>query len=173
MQTPFVYVAIATFIFFIALGFLEENALGKKVLVTKGFGMVGKEGIENMDAGSGSGTGSGSGSGTGSGSSSEDEETYKPYGNNPAILAQQNAGNISVLHRRLEELDAMQKQIATLQNNVKQNSNSITQLTKLAGHQVVGNMKRSASASGNTDTPMNVPSMKSLGMSTKMPTTSI
>ena len=163
MQTPFVYVAIATFIFFIALGFLEENALGKKVLVTKGFGMAGKEGIENMDAGSGSGSGSGS--------SSEDEETYKPYGNNPAILAQQNAGNISVLHRRLEELDAMQKQIATLQNNVKQNSNSITQLTKLAGHQVVGNMKRSASASGNTDTPMNVPSMKSLGMSTKMPTT--
>ena len=159
MQTPFVYVAIATFIFFIALGFLEENALGKKVLVTKGFGMAGKEGIENMDAGSGSG------------SSSEDEETYKPYGNNPAILAQQNAGNISVLHRRLEELDAMQKQIATLQNNVKQNSNSITQLTKLAGHHVVGNMKRSASASGNTDTPMNVPSMKSLGMSTKMPTT--
>lgn len=155
MQTPFVYVAIATFIFFIALGFLEENALGKKVLVTKGFGMAGKEGIENMDAGSGS----------------EDEETYKPYGNNPAILAQQNAGNISVLHRRLEELDAMQKQIATLQNNVKQNSNSITQLTKLAGHQVVGNMKRSASASGNTDTPMNLPSMKSLGMSTKIPTT--
>jgi hypothetical protein len=154
MQTPFVYVAIATFIFFIALGFLEENALGKKVIVTKGFGMAGKEGIENMDAGS------------------EDEETYKPYGNNPAILAQQNAGNISVLHRRLEELDAMQKQIATLQNNVKQNSNSITQLTKLAGHQVVGNMKRSASASGSTDTPMNVPSMKSLGMSTKMPTTS-
>ena len=163
MQPPFVYVAIATFIFFIALGFLEENALGKKVLVTKGFGMAGKEGIENMDAGSGSGSGSGS--------SSEDEETYKPYGNNPAILAQQNAGNISVLHRRLEELDAMQKQIATLQNNVKQNSNSITQLTKLAGHQVVGNMKRSASASGNTDTPMNVPSMKSLGMSTKMPAT--
>ena len=157
MQTPFVYVAIATFILFIALGFLEENALGKKVLVTKGFGMAGKEGIENMDAGSGS--------------SSEDEETYKPYGNNPAILAQQNAGNISVLHRRLEELDAMQKQIATLQNNVKQNSNSITQLTKLAGHQVVGNMKRSASASGSTDTPMNVPSMKSLGMSTKMPST--
>ena len=163
MQTPFVYVAIATFIFFIALGFLEENALGKKVLVTKGFGMAGKEGIENMDAGSGSG----------SGSSSEDEETYKPYGNNPAILAQQNAGNISVLHRRLEELDAMQKQIATLQNNVKQNSNSITQLTKLAGHQVVGNMKRSASASGSTNTPMNVPSMKSLGMSTKMPSTSM
>ena len=153
MQTPFVYVAIATFIFFIALGFLEENSLGKKVLVTKGFGMAGKEGIENMDAGSGSG------------SELESGETFQPYGNNPAILAQQNAGNISVLHRRLEELDAMQKQIASLQNNVKQNSNSITQLTKLAGHQVVGNMKRSASASGDTNTPLNIPSMKSLGMS--------
>lgn len=57
---------------------------------------------------------------------------YKPYNtndpNNALILAQQNAGNISVLHQQMIELNGLNQQVQDLSGNVTTLQEQVTNL---------------------------------------------
>ena len=59
-------------------------------------------------------------------------QQYQPYNtndpNNALILAQQNAGNISVLKQQLDELDGLNKEVQDISGNVIELQGQVTKL---------------------------------------------
>lgn len=59
-------------------------------------------------------------------------DSYKPYDNNIAILAQQNAGNIQVLKGQIDDLNGLKSDVSTMQQSI---SSMQTQLDGLVQQQ--------------------------------------
>ena len=56
------------------------------------------------------------------------DEEYKPYDNDPMILAQQNAGNIIVIKGQLDDMIGLKQQIQDLSSNVIGLQSQVTSL---------------------------------------------
>ena len=57
-----------------------------------------------------------------------DGEEYKPYDNDPMILAQQNAGNIIVIKGQLDDMLGLKQQVQDLSSNVISLQSQVTSL---------------------------------------------
>lgn len=62
----------------------------------------------------------------------ENPPEYQPYdtANNPMILAQQNAGNIEVLKKRVDDLNGMKQSIDDLTQNVSKLNDEVGQISQ-------------------------------------------
>ena len=83
--------------------------------------------------------------------------TYQPYDtnnpNNALILAQQNAGNISVLKSQLDDLNGLNKEVQDISGNVVTLQNQVTQLVtaqKQYADQMTGGSAPNVSGTGST-----------------------
>jgi predicted PurR-regulated permease PerM len=56
------------------------------------------------------------------------DEEYKPYDNDPMILAQQNAGNIIVIKGQLDDMLGLKQQVQDLSSNVISLQSQVTSL---------------------------------------------
>ena len=58
------------------------------------------------------------------------DSEYKPYGKDPMILAQQNAGNISVLKKQVDELSGLNQLFQDLSGNYSGLQSQVNSLVK-------------------------------------------
>lgn len=66
-----------------------------------------------------------------------DSPTYQPYsGKDPMVLAQKNAANIQYLQGRLKELQGLEKNFNSLQDEVTKNKEAINNMSKIAVHHI-------------------------------------
>jgi len=86
----------------------------------------------------------------------ENVPTYQPYDlnnpNNALILAQQNAGNIDVLKKQIDEIQGMKKEVIDMSLNlisVNQQIQGLIQQQQQAATQLVGNTPLSISGTSS------------------------
>ena len=60
----------------------------------------------------------------------EGNTNYKPYGSDPMILAQQNAGNIDVLKREIDDLTGLKQEFQDLSSNYSGLQSQVNSLVK-------------------------------------------
>jgi hypothetical protein len=91
----------------------------------------------------------------------ENPPEYQPYdtANNPMILAQQNAGNIEVLKKRVDDLNGMKQSIDDLTQNVNKLNDEVGQISQQQAdyaQNLVGSTPPSISGT-STDTTTTTP----------------
>lgn len=70
---------------------------------------------------------------------SEDDSKFQSYGNNPAILAVQNAGNISYLNEQIKQCTSNADQISTLTTQVNNLQKQVNAIATSQSSQYTGN----------------------------------
>ena len=84
----------------------------------------------------------------------ENSDQYQPYNdNNPVILSQQNAANIEVLKKRVDDLNGMKQTMNNLTQNVNKLNDEVDQLSQQQANyaqSLVGNTPPSISGTTST-----------------------